>query len=140
MASAAEGPRRERLRLAAAALSVIPLGLLTRADLPLSALVASYGGDTLYATLVYLLVALAWPRWPAWRLGLLALGLCVAVELSQLMQAPWLDALRATLPGRLVLGAGFLWSDLACYAAGVLIGVTLDQALLHPRLGRAASR
>jgi hypothetical protein len=141
MSGAADGSGRERVRLAAAALAVIPLGLLTRADLPLPALVASYGGDTLYATLVYLLVALAWNRQPAWRLGLLALGLCVAVELSQLVQAPWLDALRGTLPGRLVLGAGFLWSDLVCYAVGALLGVTLDLALRRrSRLVDAASR
>jgi hypothetical protein len=123
MTRAPERPRRARLHLALAALAVIPLGLLTRADLPLPPLVASYGGDTLYATLVYLLVALVWPAWPSWRLGAVALSLCFAVELSQLLQVPWLDALRATLPGRLVLGTGFLWSDLTCYAAGVLLGV-----------------
>ncbi|NTU80015.1 MAG: DUF2809 domain-containing protein [Chloroflexales bacterium] len=125
--------RRARLRIGAAILVVIPLGLLTRADIPLPALIATYGGDTLYATLVYLLVALLWPRAPRWRVGLLALGLCIAVELSQLAHAPWLDAIRATLPGRLVLGAGFLWSDLACYAVGVLLGTALDLALRRPR-------
>ncbi|MCX7792018.1 MAG: DUF2809 domain-containing protein [Chloroflexaceae bacterium] len=129
MIDAPERPRRNRMRLAVAALAVIPSGLLTRADLPLPGIVASYGGDTLYATLVYLLVALAWPHWATWRLGLVALGACYAIELSQLIQAPWLDALRGTLPGRLVLGTGFLWSDLTCYAVGVSLGVALDLAL-----------
>jgi hypothetical protein len=127
-----ERPQRDRLRLVVAALIVIPLGLLTRTDFPLPALVLTYGGDTLYATLVYLLVALVWLRQPTWRLSLLALTICFAVELSQLIQTPWLNALRTTLPGRLVLGAGFLWSDLACYGAGVLLGVALDLAL-RPR-------
>lgn len=108
MTDAPERPRRDRLRLAAAALAVIPLGLLTRADLPLPTLVATYGGDTLYATLVYLLVALGWPQGPTWRLSLVALGTCYAIELSQLVHTPWLDALRGPLPGRLVLGAGFV--------------------------------
>ncbi len=129
MTHAPDRPRRDRLRLAAAALAVIPLGLLTRADLPLPAIVASYGGDTLYATLIYLLVALAWPHWATWRIGLVALGACYAVEISQLIQTPWLDALRETLPGRLVLGAGFLWSDLVCYTVGVLLGVGIDLVL-----------
>lgn len=128
--SPAPGPTR--LRIVAAIIAVIPLGLLTRAGLPMPALVAAYGGDTLYATLIYLLVALAWPRGPARLVGPIALGICVAVELSQLISAPWLDAVRATTAGRLVLGAGFLWSDLACYAAGVLIGVALDLVLLRP--------
>ena len=132
MTSATDLPRRGRLRLAAAAVAVISLGLLTRAHLPIPNLIATYGGDTLYATLVYLIVALAWPGGPTFRLGLVALGLCFAVELSQLSQTPWLDALRGTLPGRLVLGAGFLWSDLACYGVGVLLGAALDVALRRP--------
>jgi hypothetical protein len=130
---------RDRLRLVVAALTVIPLGLLTRTNLPLPALVVTYGGDTLYATLIYLLVALVWLRQPTWRLSLIALTICFAVEVSQLIQTPWLDALRATLPGRLVLGASFLWSDLACYGAGVLLGVALE-LMLRPRTIAASSQ
>jgi hypothetical protein len=115
----------------AAALTV-PLGLLTRADLPLPTFVAAYGGDTLYATLIFFLAALLWPRRPAWRLAVAALGLCYLVELSQLYHAPWLDALRRTLPGRLALGAGFRWDDLLCYAAGVLLGTIVDRFCLAP--------
>jgi hypothetical protein len=133
MPSSPERPPRPRLRLLATALAVIPLGLLTRADLPLPYLIAAYGGDTLYATLVYLLAALLWPRAAPWRLGLLTFGLCLAIEISQLAHPPWLDALRATLPGRLVLGSGFLWSDLACYAAGTLLGAALDARCLGGR-------
>jgi hypothetical protein len=123
-----------RWRIAIAILAVIPLGLLTRADLPMPAIIAAYGGDTLYATLVYLLVALIWPRAAIGRVGLAALGLCVIIELSQLYHAPWLDAIRATTPGRLALGSGFLWSDLACYAVGALLGAALDLGTLRPSL------
>jgi hypothetical protein len=126
MPGSPERPPRPRGRIAIAILAVIPMGLLTRADLPLPTLIAAYGGDTLYATLVYLLVALIWPRAAIGRVGLAALGLCAAVEISQLYHAPWLDAIRATVPGRLVLGSGFLWSDLACYAVGALLGAVLD--------------
>ena len=55
-------------------------------------------------------------------------GLSVVVELS-LWRARALARLRP--PGRplggLILGFGFLWSDLACYAAGVGLGVLLEQ-------------
>ena len=44
-----------------------------------------------------------------------------AVEISQLCHAGWLDALRGTLPGRLVLGQGFLFSDLFCYTFGICL-------------------
>lgn len=113
---------RPRWRIALAAVLTVPLGLLTRSGLPLPDFTRTYGGDTLYATLVCFLVALLWPRAAAWRLALLAFGLSVAVELTQLAHTPWLEALRRTLFGRLVLGAGFLWSDMVCYAAGALLG------------------
>lgn len=119
-------PTRPRWRSALAAALTVPLGLLTRADIPLPALIATYGGDTLYATLTFFLAALLWPRWSPRRLALVALGFCYAIELSQLYQAPWLDALRGTLPGRLVLGAGFRWDDLLCYAVGVLLAAMID--------------
>lgn len=118
---------RRRLPVALLAIVTVVLGLLSRADLPLPAPVVAYGGDTLYATLAFFLVALLRPGWPAWRIGLLALVACFAIELGQLIRTPWLDALRRTLPGRLVLGSGFLPSDLACYAAGVLLGATVDR-------------
>lgn len=123
-------PRRRRPIGLLAALTVV-LGLLSRADLPLPSLIAAYGGDTLYATLAFFLVALLRPAWPTWAIGLSALLGCFAIELSQLLHSPWLDALRRTLPGRLVLGSGFLLSDLACYAAGVLLGALVDRLLLR---------
>jgi hypothetical protein len=126
-------PARPRWRIVIAIVLVIPLGLLTRSGLSMPGVIAAYGGDTLYATLAFLLVALAWPRAATWRLGPLALGLCVAIELSQLVHTPWLDAIRATTLGRLVLGSGFLWSDLACYAVGALLGAALDRCCLQPK-------
>ena len=48
--------------------------------------------------------------------------LSFAVEFSQLYQAGWINAVRETHLGALVLGRGFLWSDLACYTAGVGAG------------------
>ena len=44
------------------------------------------------------------------------------VEISQLYHAPWIDSIRRTTLSGLLLGFGFIWSDLACYAVGVAIG------------------
>ncbi|MFD2784451.1 ribosomal maturation YjgA family protein [Hymenobacter rubripertinctus] len=118
--------RRRRLLLLA--LLTVPLGLGSRryaAALP--AWLTAYAGDTLWALLVFWLVALLRPRWPVLRVGLAAFGLTLAVETSQLYQAPWLNALRHTTLGGLVLGFGFLWSDVLCYGAGVLIGYALER-------------
>ncbi len=60
----------------------------------------------------------------------------LAVELSQLYQAPWLDAIRSSLPGRLVLGRGFLWSDLACYAASLALAAVADLIVCQMISGR----
>jgi Protein of unknown function (DUF2809) len=49
----------------------------------------------------------------------------VADEVSQLWHTPWLDAIRHTTVGRLMLGLGFLWSDLVCYAVGTIIAFCL---------------
>jgi hypothetical protein len=120
--------------------------LRTRADISLPALIATYGGDTLYATLSFFLAALLWPCWPTWRLAAIALGFCYVIELSQLYQAPWLDGLRGTLAGRLVQtlrvsfanGSGFRRDDLLCYAAGVLLAATIDSFWLRAGYGRRA--
>lgn len=46
------------------------------------------------------------------------LTFCAAIEASQLWQPIWLDELRKQPLVALVLGRGFLWSDLVCYAVG----------------------
>lgn len=54
-----------------------------------------------------------------------AIGVCltsIAIELLQLWHPTWLQLLRATLPGRLVLGNSFDWLDLPQYAIGSFLG------------------
>ena len=56
----------------------------------------------------------------------MAVAFSAAIEISQLYHAPWIDSIRQTTVGGLILGFGFLWSDLVCYALGVAIGVTIE--------------
>ena len=51
----------------------------------------------------------------------LAFLLTCALEFLQMWQAPWLVALRRTLPGRLILGTHFSWPDFPPYALGGLL-------------------
>nr|WP_320052243.1 DUF2809 domain-containing protein [uncultured Acetobacteroides sp.] len=76
-------------------------------------------GDTLWAVMVYLLFATAFCRWSIVRTALVALAFCYLIEISQLYHAPWIDAIRANRLGGLVLGFGFLWSDIIAYTLGV---------------------
>ena len=104
---------------------VVVAGLASRAkDLDLPPFIADYGGDTLYGTMVVLIVG-SFTRRPA----LPGLVVCWAVEFAQLAHPAWLVAIRATAAGGLVLGHGFLWSDLFCYAFGACIGWGIDAAL-----------
>ncbi len=115
---------------------VIGLGLLSRAGgvrgrLP--GFVAEYAGDVLWAVAAFLGVRLLAPRWPTARVAAVAGAVAVAVEASQLYHPPWLDRVRADPVAHLFLGDTFAWSDLACYAAGVGLGVALDRTRGTPR-------
>jgi hypothetical protein len=61
---------------------------------------------------------------------LVSLLFCFSIEFSQLYKAPWIENLRHTLFGRLVLGDTFLWGDLLCYMAGIVIGVFIEKVFL----------
>ena len=67
------------------------------------------------------------PRASTLAVALLAMAFSVPIELSQLYHAPWIDSIRHTTLGGLILGFGFLWSDLVCYAVGVGLGVVIEQ-------------
>lgn len=118
--------------------TTIVLGLATRRSPAwFSPPLATYGGDAAWAAMVYWGVALVRPAVRARHLALVALGVTFAVEASQLIHTPWLDALRGTRVGALALGRGFLWSDLAAYVAGVAVAVVLDVACGVVRRSRA---
>ena len=100
--------------------TAIVLGLASRRFGPeLPAFVATYAGDALWAAAAYLALGVAWPSAPIMRRAIAAFALAVMVEASQIYHAPWIDGIRATRLGALLLGSGFLWSDLVCYAVGV---------------------
>lgn len=92
----------------------------------LPSFVVDYAGDTLWAVVVFLGLGLALPRTSTQGIAFLAMSFSVLVEVSQLYHAHWIDSIRRTTLGGLVLGYGFLWSDLACYAVGVGIGMLIE--------------
>jgi hypothetical protein len=121
---------RSRALYAALALLILPLGLAVRINAErLPAFFGSYAPDMLWALLVFVVAAVLFPRLATWRLALLVLGFAILVECSQLYRAPWINNLRAIRVGGLILGHGFLWSDLVCYTVGVAIGVVLDSSV-----------
>lgn len=114
----------------------VALGLASRrfADV-LPDFLAEYAGDALWAAMVFWIAALVFPRAATVHLAAAAFGVALVVELSQLYHAPWIDVIRGTRLGALVLGYGFLWSDLVCYAAGAGLAALID---VSPAMNRAA--
>jgi hypothetical protein len=92
---------------------------------------AKNAGDALYATMMVFGIGFWATRARTSRVAAAAVAVCFAVELSQLYHAPWIDAVRATLPGRLVLGQGFHAFDLVCYVIGVGLGVAIELTALR---------
>lgn len=121
--------KRSRLVYALLIIVVIALGLASRAKALqpfLPTFISEYAGDTLYAVMIFFGLAFLRPQFSTSRLATLALSICVLIELSQLYHAPWVDVIRQTRIGALILGFGFLWSDLFCYVVGVACGVSLE--------------
>ncbi len=89
-----------------------------------------YLGDALYALMSFFIVGFIFPNSSTLKVVLIALLLCFAIEASQLYHAQWIDAIRKTRIGGLILGFGFLWSDVLSYTSGVLIGAVLESKWL----------
>lgn len=78
-------------------------------------LINLYAGDALYAFMMYYVACALFLKKSIVFRGMVSLFICYSIELSQLYQADWLNAIRQTLPGKLILGSGFLYSDLVAF-------------------------
>lgn len=118
-------PDRNRWLWAVLILVVIVLGLASRSSSVaiFPSLVGQYGGDVLWALMVFLGFGFLFPRRSVWLVAGCSLAFSFVIEISQLSQAAWLSDLRRTGLGALVLGRGFLWSDFASYTVGCGLGV-----------------
>lgn len=123
-----DNPGRSRWRWVSATACVVLTGLASRSSAAklLPSILTDYAGDTLWALMVYCLFATLSPRSSPRKIAVASLMFATTIEVSQLFKPAWLEFIR-NLPGmRLVFGYGFLWSDLVCYCAGVLIGWWAD--------------
>ena len=91
--------------------------------------IATYAGDTLWAVMAFLVIGFMFPRWSIARVAVAALLLSYADEISQLYHARWIDQVRANWLGGLLLGFGFLWSDILCYTVGVALAAAAEAAV-----------
>ncbi|MCC8188683.1 MAG: DUF2809 domain-containing protein [Bacteroides sp.] len=123
---------KKRLIYLSAVLICIILGLSSRYYGPaLPSFVTEYAGDVLWAAMVYYGFRSLFPSSHIRRSALWAFLFSWCIEFSQLYQAEWIRQLRANRFAALVLGQGFLWSDLLCYTAGIACALLTDYYILN---------
>ena len=134
--------QRNRLAYAATLVVVIAAGLASRSRWAgyLPAWAATYAGDTLWALSIFLALAIVFPKAGTAALAGAATLTAFSIEVSELYQADWINRIRHTTLGGLVLGYGFKWSDLVCYTTGIAMGVAAESLarLRHTTLPDAA--
>ncbi|MDO3643757.1 DUF2809 domain-containing protein [Mucilaginibacter sp. L3T2-6] len=107
-------------------IATIALGLLSRHvnGIPL------FIGDILWGLMVYFIVRfLLIGKKIKWAVAV-SLIFSYSIEASQLYQAHWINNIRHTIIGGLILGYSFLWSDMLCYTAGIGVGALIDIKLV----------
>lgn len=108
-------------------IGTITLGMASRKyGYMLPELVSKYAGDVLWALMVYWGFGFLMNTKPIKKIFLLSLIFSFIIEISQVYQVDWINNIRNTTIGALILGHGFLLSDLICYFIGAILGVILE--------------
>lgn len=104
---------------------LIPLGLYSRhiTWLPKET------GDALWAMMVFCFWRIILVKSKLRTVAIVSLTHSFIVEFSQLLRWPWLVSFRDTFVGHMMLGQGFLWTDLVAYVIGIIIIYWVFKAL-----------
>lgn len=132
-----------RMAYALASVGVVGLGLLWRSQLlHLSPFMRKYGGDALWAVLVFCLVRFCRTSGRTVAAAGVAFAIAVVVELSQLYHAPWIETIRGSRFGRLAVGSTFNGPDIAAYALGIVLAALADRfcRTARPSTGESGGR
>ena len=86
-------------------------------------------GDILYAVMMYFIVRFLFVKSSKNFVAITSLLICFSIEFLQLYQDSCIVEIRSTTFGRLVLGQGFLWSDLLAYTFGILLSFISEKYL-----------
>ena len=112
-----EKARKLRICYLSGTVVLIALGLLSRRV----KFVPAACGDALWAMMVYCCFRIVLIRKPMIISAVAALITSFAIEFSQMLTPDWLVKIRSTFLGHMLLGQGFLWSDLLAYTIGIAV-------------------
>lgn len=119
--------KRNRLLYGIMTIIIIALGLCSRRiSYAIPDFLNTYLGDALWALMIFIAIGFIFKTMDTRKVAVIAILFCYSIELSQLYHASWIDNIRKTTLGGLILGYGFLWSDLLAYAMGIGIGVIIE--------------
>jgi hypothetical protein len=122
--------RRNRLFYLLTIIVVIVLGLGSRKfSYFFPGWVSLYLGDILWGLMVFLLSGFVFARKSGFFVSAAAGIFSISIEVSQLYHSVWIDTIRDTRIGGLVLGYGFLWSDIFSYIIGILLGFMAEKVI-----------
>ncbi|WP_436837047.1 DUF2809 domain-containing protein [Planococcus shixiaomingii] len=117
--------------------ATILLGLASRKYSPfLNSTLSENAGDILWAMMVYFGFRFLLVHKSLLTAISLSILFSFGIEFSQLSQADWINGIRRTSFGALVLGHGFLAIDLLRYAIGIILASCIDQAAKKANLHR----
>lgn len=96
---------------------LIPLGLYSRH----LKWIPEETGDALWAMMVFCLWRIILVKQSLRPVAIISLTHSFLVEFSQILRWSWLVSFRSTFIGHMMLGQGFLWTDLLAYLIGILL-------------------
>jgi len=119
--------KRNRILYGIMIITVIIMGLASRKMVNiLPNFFNIYLGDALWALMIFIAFGFIFREIQTKIIALIGISFCYLIELSQLYHANWIDNIRQTTFGALVLGAVFSWNDLLAYAIGIGVGVLIE--------------
>jgi Protein of unknown function (DUF2809) len=118
---------RQRLKYVELGAVTLVMGLTVRfAPLGLPWFVVKYGGSTMWALMLYWVLAFVWPKSRVGWLAVAAGVIAALVEFQRLYHSPGLDAFRHSLAGILLLGNFFSLRDIVAYWMAIAVGAVVD--------------
>jgi hypothetical protein len=118
-----------RLRMVGSVIALIPLGYFIRFHGLGPEWLNDFLGSVMYEMFWISLFLGIWPKVQPLKVAVTVCLATCSLEFLQLWHPPVLQALRAHLLGRLILGTTFSWADFLAYFAGSGLGFWLGRLL-----------
>ena len=124
--------RNRKIYLGLIIITII-IGILSRTNL-IPELIYPYVGDFFYALMFFFIIGFLFPNVKTLKIALISISICYIIELFQLYQSDWINNIRNNKLGGLILGFGFLWSDIISYTLGGFTGFIFEK-IYQSRIG-----